>query len=62
MTALICLAVLVVGFRIAFRVLPPSAQNLIAGLLRGSGVLVSAIVRFAFQVLFSTGNKGRKRS
>ena len=62
MTALICLVVLLVGFRIAFRALPPYAQNLIAALLRGIGVLLSAIFGFAFQVLFITGNKGRKRN
>ena len=48
-TAVICLIIIIVGFRLAFRLLPPWA-----------GKFVADIIGFFTRILIGTGIKGRK--
>jgi len=49
---LISLAILLFGFRFALGILPPSANNFIASVVKGAADIL-------FSILFRTGHKGR---
>ena len=52
LSLLLVLIMLIVGFRLAVQILPPSARNLIAFLFTG-------VTNLLFAVFFGTGNKGK---
>ena len=52
LSMLLVLIMLIVGFRLALQILPPSVRNLIGFLFKG-------VANAVYMIFFGTGNKGR---
>jgi hypothetical protein len=54
----ICLLLIV--FRLALQLLPPSLRQIIESVFGALGMVLSGLARFIFNLVFGTGHKGRR--